>query len=139
TKTSGKRRKYTPGGGSALAEELLEPRAAFRGSFVQRGQLGEGLGMARLRLYGLAVHGLGAALELAGAIQVTEGHVRIGVVGALLHDALEQLLGPTAPVRVLHVGAGEQHLGPDPHVALQPRNGRLEELDGVPVLLLLEG
>src|SRR5205809_4489283 len=123
----------------AFAKELLQARAAFGRSFaVERGQLRQGLLMARLRLHRFAVHGLGAALELARAIEIAQGHERVGLVGALLDDALEQLLGAASPVRVLQVRAGEQHLGLDLRAALQPRNGRLEELNGVPILLFLE-
>ena len=104
----------------------LERDAAFGRSFaVERGQLRQGLLMARLRLHRFAVHGLGAALELARAIEIAQGHERVGLVRALLHDALEQLLGAASPVRVLHVRAGEQDLGLDLRAALQPRNGRL--------------
>src|SRR5947208_17119782 len=61
---------------SALAEQLLEPRAALGRAFaVKRGQLGHRLRVPRLRLHRLAVHRLGAALELARAVELTERHV----------------------------------------------------------------
>src|SRR6185295_14727844 len=64
TRPPGKGESIRPEETSALAEELLEQGAALRPLAVEGGQLRERLRMARLSLHRLAVHGLGAALEL---------------------------------------------------------------------------
>src|SRR5207245_6011798 len=122
-----------------LADAVDEAVAAAARPAVLRVDGAQGverLLVARRELEHLAVHGGGAGAELRAAVQLAQREVGLGRVGCLADDLPEHLLRAVAPLRVLHVRAGEDDARAPAALRLQARHGRLQELDGVPVFLL---
>ena len=97
-----------------------------------------GLLVVGSQLEDLAVHPRRPGAEAVLRVQAPEEARRRPTARALADRGQERLLGALHPLGVLEVAAGEERCGAQPRLPLHALHHRLEQLDGVPVLLAAE-
>ena len=100
------------------------------------GRVGERLPVLGLKLEDLPVARLGP--EASGPVDVAEEEVGLDSPRVLAHDVLEVGLGPARPLRVLHAGVSQGESRADAQLAPGLLQRRLDLLDGLPVVPVLE-